>query len=484
MPETWATSGLDLHLEVGRSRVRAGLENALRTAVRTGRLAAGARLPSSRSLAADLGIARNTVADAYGQLVAEGWLVARRGSGTRVSDRAPELAAGPPPAPDEGARLRYSLRPGSPNLSGFPRSAWLTASRRAIRAAPFDSLGYDDPRGRLELRRALAGYLARARGVRTSPERLVICSGFTQGLGLLSEVLRSRGAQVLAVEAFGLPAHREVAESAGLELRPLPIDAHGAQTDELGDAGAALLTPAHQFPRGMALAPARRVAAVEWATRSSGLLIEDDYDGEFRYDRQPVGALQALAPEHVVYAGTASKTLAPGLRLGWLALPAGLVDDVAAAKARADCHSGTPDQLTLAELIESGAYDRHIRRSRLAYRRRRDRLVEALRREAPEVRVAGIAAGLHVLVELPAGQSEVQVVARAEGRGLALEGLAAYALDDSERGPAVREGPGSARTGAMPSLVVGYGTPADHEFTAAVARLTATLAQSEEPTLE
>jgi len=471
MPETWATSGLDLHLEVGGTRVRAGLEGALRDAVRTGRLAAGARLPSSRSLAADLGIARNTVADAYAQLVAEGWLVARRGSGTRVSERAPELAADPTPTAEEAAGPRYSLRPGVPDLSGFPRSAWMTASRRAIRAAPFDSLGYGDPRGRPELRRALAGYLARARGVRTSPERLVVCSGFTQGLALLCEVLRARGARELAVEAFGLPWHRELAERAGLELCPLPVDAEGARTDELRDAGAVLLTPAHQFPRGMALAPERRVAAVEWATRSAGLLIEDDYDGEFRYDRQPVGALQALAPEQVVYAGTASKTLAPGLRLGWLALPAALVDEVASAKARADSHSATLDQLTLAELLESGAYDRHVRRSRLAYRRRRDRLVEALHRQAPEVRVTGIAAGLHALVELPAGQMEAQVVARAEKRGLALEGLGAYAFEGHEAEHA-------------PSLVVGYGTPADHEFTAAVARLTASIADGGRASLE
>jgi GntR family transcriptional regulator / MocR family aminotransferase len=461
MTGTWATSGVDLHLEVGGPRVRAGLENALRDAVRTGRLPPGARLPSSRALAGDLGIARNTVADAYGQLIAEGWLVARRGSGTRVAERAPEMQAAATPTREEDTRLsRYDLRAGSPDLSAFPRSAWLAASRRALNAAPFATLGYGDPRGRPELRRALAGYLARVRGVRVTPERLVICSGFTQGLGLVCQVLRSRGARTLAVEAYGQPSHREVAVGAGLDVRALPVDPLGAVVAELGDADAALLTPAHQFPLGVLLAPARRIAAVDWAQRTAGIVIEDDYDGEFRYDRQPVGAMQALAPEHVVYAGTASKTLAPGLRVGWVALPAGLVDDVAAAKERADRHTGALEQLTLAELLESGAYDRHIRRSRLAYRRRRDRLVTALRRQAPQVDVTGVAAGLHAVVRLPAGRDEGEVVARVAEHGVAVEGLADYRAGEPGHGPA---------------LVVGYGTPPDHAFTAAIARLTAAL---------
>jgi GntR family transcriptional regulator/MocR family aminotransferase len=462
MTNTWATSGVDLHLDLTGPRLRAGLEDALRDAVRSGRLAPGVRLPSSRALAADLGVARNTVADAYGQLVAEGWLVAWRGSGTRVADRVHGAQAADAPSDPERGRLRHDLRPGSPNPSAFPRSAWLAASRRALNAAPFDALGYGDARGRAELRRALAGYLARARGVRVSPEQLVVCSGFTQGLSLLCQVLRSAGARTLAFEAYGQPAHRDVAVAAGLNLRTLPVDALGAAADQLRGADAALLTPSHQFPLGVLLAPPRRIAAIEWAKRSDTIVIEDDYDGEFRYDRQPVGAMQALAPEQVVYAGTASKTLAPGLRIGWLALPAHLVDPVVAAKERADRQSSAFEQLTLAELIASGAYDRHVRRSRLAYRRRRDRLVAGLRRTAPDVRVTGLAAGLHALLQLPAGHEEEAVIARAGKHGLALEGLAEYHAGGPTLGPA---------------LVVGYGTPADHEFTAAVARLTAVLGE-------
>jgi GntR family transcriptional regulator/MocR family aminotransferase len=460
--DRWATSGRDLHLEVAGPRLRAGLEAALRDAVWSGRLGPGARLPSSRALAADLGIARNTVADAYGQLVAEGWLVARQGSGTRVADRAPgeQEPAAVREAPD---RPRHDLRPGSPNLSAFPRAAWLAATRRVLGAAPFEAFGYGDPRGRPELRRALAGYLARARGVRVAPERLIVCSGFTQGLSLVCRALHARGARTLAVEAYGQPPHRDVATAAGLAVTALPVDGEGAVTRRLAGVDAALLTPAHQFPLGVALAPARRTAAVAWAERSEGIVIEDDYDGEFRYDRQPVGAMQALAPDRVVYAGTASKSLAPGLRLGWLALPARLVDEVVAAKERADRETASLDQLILADLIESGAYDRHVRRSRLAYRRRRDRLVAAVGRHSPEVRVSGVAAGLHALLELAPDRSEEEVVARAAERGLALEGLADYHAAGPSRGP---------------GLVVGYGTPADHAFTAAVARLTAVLSRA------
>lgn len=460
MAQTWAISGVDLHLDLAGRRVRAGLEAALRDAVQTGRLRPGTPLPSSRSLAVDLGIARNTVADVYGQLVAEGWLTALQGSGTRVADRVVAIETAAAPAAPAAAGLRHDLRPGRPDVSSFPATEWLAAARRALGSAPYEALGYSDPRGRPELHHALVDYLSRARGVRVTPDRIVVCSGFTQGLGLLCRVLRARGAATLAVEAYGQPTHRAVAAGCGLDLKPIEVDAQGAAVGELGDADAVLLTPAHQFPLGVALAPRRRSQVVEWAAETGGLVIEDDYDGEFRYDRQPVGAMQALAPDHVVHAGTASKSLAPGLRLGWLVLPPRLVDDVVAAKKLADWHSSVLDQLTLADFIATGGYDRHVRRSRLAYRRRRDRLVAALGREVPHVRIAGIAAGLHALLELPAGRSEDDVVALAARRALAIDGLGSY---DAAQGR------------HRPALVVGYGAPPEHAFTGAVARLCAVL---------
>ena len=377
--------------------------------MQTGRLAPGTRLPSSRALAADLGIARNTVAEAYGQLVAEGWLTARQGSGTRVAAAAARPAGagrGHAVATRGSRRARYDLRPGSPDLSAFPRAGWLSAARKALSAAPSQALGYGDPRGLPELRTVLAGYLARARGVRASPDRIVVCTGFTQGLALLCQVLPGTGVTRIAVEEYGQPGPARTLAASGLAPVMLGVDDGGAVLDPAPDAEAMLLTPAHQFPLGSVLSPQRRADAARWAAGTGGLIIEDDYDGEFRYDRQPVGALQALAPEHVVYVGTASKTLAPGLRLGWLVLPARLVDAVTDAKARADGQTSSLEQLTLAEFITSGAYDRHVRRARLDYRRRRDRLIAALARHAPDVRLTGIAAGLHAVVELPRGQSE------------------------------------------------------------------------------
>ena len=501
MEKAWATSGVDLHLELPRDPaagdvtapsgntgpsggVRARLEAALRDAVRSGRLGPGVRLPSSRALAADLGLARNTVAEAYGQLVAEGWLTARQGSGTRVAERAgastvpvddPNLTklasltklTSPPghTSPGELTRPpRYTLKAGSPDLSAFPRAAWLAAGRRAFTAAPSHALGYGHPQGRPELRVALAEYLARARGVRAEPDRIVVCDGFAAGLALLAGVLRARGATTLAVEEYGLPSVRDTATAAGLRLAPLPVDADGAVVDQAGPAGAVLVTPAHQFPLGAALAPRRRTQLVEWARDTGGLVIEDDYDGEFRYDRQPVGAVQALAPGHVVYAGSASKSLAPAFRLGWLVLPAPLAREVAAAQELAAGPGSRLDQLTLAEFIGAGRYDRHVRRSRLLYRRRRDRLAVALAREAPQVRVTGIAAGLHALCELPPGLAEDHVVARAAARGLDVDGLAMY-----------HAGAGAATSPARPALVVGYGSPPEHAFSGALARLCAAL---------
>jgi len=459
MAETWAKSAgeagrasVDLHLELSGTRVRLGLENALRDAVRSGRLGPGTRLPSSRALAADLGLARNTVAEVYSQLVAEGWLTARTGSGTSVAER---RAADPGPGPlarPEVAAPRYDLRPGVPDLSAFPGGAWLAAARRVLAAAPRHLLDYPDPRGLPQLRTALAGYLARARGVAAEPDRIVICAGFAHGLAVTCAALRSAGAATLAVEAYGHQAHRDLAQAQGLRLRLLPVDGSGALVGDADGADAALLTPAHQFPVGVTLHPRRRREAARWG----GVVIEDDYDGEFRYDRQPVGALQALAPDRVIYAGTASKSLAPALRLGWLVVPPRLLGTVTAQLTTGP--SGL-DQLTLAEFIDSGGYDRQIRRTRLAYRRRRDRLAAAVARQGRHV--TGIAAGLQALLELPGTGAEHDLVARAAGHGLALEGL------DSFRAP----GASADRAG----LVIGYGRPAEHAYTTALARLCAVL---------
>ena len=470
MAEHWANLDLHLDVDLDASRLGRSLEDALRAAIRDGRLPTGTRLPSSRALAADLGIARNTVADAFGQLVAEGWLTARTGAGTFVTDVAtpPAAKAAPVPAlPGSGSRrgARYDLHPGVPDLSAFPRREWLAATRRALASAPDHLLTYPDPRGVPPLREALAGYLARSRGVSADPERIVVCAGFMHGLAVLAQVLSARGARSVAVESYCLPEHNAVLSRAGLRRAPLPADARGAVPADvsLNAAGAALLTPAHQFPLGMTLAPARRRMFAEWAAGTGAAVIEDDYDGEFRYDRHPVGAMQSLAPDHVVYGGTASKALAPGLRLGWLVVPGRLLDEVVTAARLA----GGPDavsQLTLAEFITSGGYDRQVRHARLAYRRRRDRLVAALGQAAPLARVTGIAAGLHAVVELAPGRAEADAIASAQRHGVGVSGLSQFAADGS-------------KGQHPPALVVGYATPPPHAYTTAIARLAAALAE-------
>ncbi|GAA3367090.1 PLP-dependent aminotransferase family protein [Streptomyces antimycoticus] len=461
--------GADLHVELRGPRLREGLTQALREAVRTGRLSPGTRLPPSRSLAADLGVSRNTVTHAYAELVAEGWLTAQQGSATRVADRTAVPAESSPPR-TKAARRRatYGMEPGSPDLAHFPRAQWLTAYRRALNAAPDEAFGYGDALGQETLRTALADYLARARGVYAHPQRIVICSGFHHGLALMARILKARGARAVAVEAYGLDLYRNLLTDAGLGTPPLGVDAFGARTDDLSavrEAAAVLLTPAHQYPTGVALRADRRVTAVDWARETGGLILEDDYDGEFRYDRQPVGALQGLDADRVVYFGSVSKSLAPGLRLGWMVLPEELVPEIVAAKGHGDYMSSFLEQRTLAEFITSGAYDRHVRAMRQHYRRRREQLVSALERRAPAVRVTGMAAGLQALVELPRG-TERSVVRSAARKGLAVSGISQFLHQEEGH---------DCQVPVLDGLVVNYAAPSDSAWTGALDTLCAVM---------
>ncbi|MFC6085170.1 MocR-like pyridoxine biosynthesis transcription factor PdxR [Sphaerisporangium aureirubrum] len=463
MATKWSGYGLDLLMTRDPAMgVRGGLEHALRQAVRSGRLPPGTRLPSTRALAADLGVARGSVSQAYDQLAAEGFLVARPGSGTVVAPR-PDVAATPPSGRGaEAPPPSLDLRPGLPDLSSFPRAAWLAAARRVVRDMPNADLGYGDWRGHPALRRALAEYLGRARGAVTNPEQIVVFPGYSQALTMLCDALRVLGGAVVAFEDPSHPGYLANARSAGLTVRPVPVDGHGLEVDRLdADVETVIVTPAHQYPLGVTLSSRRRIDLIGWACDTGGLIVEDDYDGEFRYDRQPVGALQGLAPGQTVYAGTASKTLAPGLRIGWLAAPPNLVRPLGEARACEDPHVPVIDQLVLADLITSGEYDRHIRRRRGHYRRRRDRLAAALS-AVPGLRPRGVAAGMHVVVELPSGRhTEAEVVAHIAHRGVAVEGLSGYR--HAAPGP--------------PALLVGYGTPPEHAFAPALDAFAAGLAE-------
>jgi GntR family transcriptional regulator/MocR family aminotransferase len=456
------SSGLDLFLDLDLDRgagLRQSIESSLREAMRDGRLSPGSTIPSSRTLARDLGVARGTVSAAYSQLAAEGYLSLRQGTAARVC----WVPRQPPPAvPDPAvSRSRWDFRPGRPESASFPRQAWGRASRRVLTGAPDEVFGYGDPAGSTELRGALAGYLGRARGVDTDPGRLMICNGFSEALALICLVLRAKGATTLAVEDPCAPRYRELPRSLGLTVVAVPCDQDGLRTDHLGQArpDAVMVTPAHQYPLGVTMSAARRSALVDWAREHGALIIEDDFDGEFRYDRQPVGALQQLDPERVCYIGTASKTLAPGLRLGWLSAPRSVGAALIEAKHQLDRGTSILDQLTLAELITSGAFDQHIRRMRGVYRRRRDELARALASPAAGLRLAGISAGLHALVYLPEpGPSEEQWRARAAGQSIALHILGPCWDDRDQTRPQ--------------AVIIGYAAPASHAYRPALDALT------------
>jgi GntR family transcriptional regulator/MocR family aminotransferase len=405
--------------------LHAQIERTLRDAIRDGRLEAGARLPSSRGLAADLGVSRGVVTSAYDQLVAEGYLETRQGAAVRVA--AGVRAQGPrPPAPSLLARFAYEFSPGLPDLAGFPRDRWLRSLRSAWREAALDAVGYGDPRGVGELREALADYLGRVRGAAADAEHLLICTGFRQGLSLVSRWLRGNGIEHVALEEPGWHAQRLIVEEAGLRVTPIPVDADGIDVGALQSSGAevVVVTPAHQFPTGVVLSAERRAGLIDWAERGDRLIIEDDYDAELCRER--VGALQGLAPDRVLYIGSASKRLTPGMRLGWMLPPSWLSWALISAKAIEDAGSETGGQLALADFIARGELERHLRRMRLRYARRRETLLAALARELPSWRPSTSAGGLYVLVELPGDVDEPRLLAAAARQGVGIEGLSLH----------------------------------------------------------
>src|SRR3954454_23134458 len=422
-----AITGPELLLDLAPGGpLRERIEVALRAAIREGRLRPGDRLPATRALAAELGCSRWVVVEAYDQLAAEGWIEGRAGSGTRVRAERPAAAAAPqPPSRARPRAPAYAFTVGLPDLVAFPRAAWLRAMQRAVRHAPAGELGHADPRGARELRGELAAYAARVRGVIAQRRDVVVTHGFTHGLGLVCHALRDAGHTLIAVEDPGFPLVHAFVRRAGLEAVPVSVDEDGISVDGLIASGAraAVVTPAHQFPLGHVLAAERRAELLAWAREADGLIVEDDYDAEFRYDRRPVGALQGLGPEHVVYAGSASKSLAPGLRLGWMVEPRRWAAAVAQAGWGLDRGVGVLDQLALAELLRSGVLDRHLRATRRTYAARRHAMLATLAREVPDARVTGVAAGLHAVVLLGEDVDEGAVVAAAADRDVDVTGL-------------------------------------------------------------
>ncbi|MDT7723910.1 MAG: GntR family transcriptional regulator / MocR family aminotransferase [Actinomycetota bacterium] len=429
---------------------------ALRSAIRDEVLPVGTALPPSRKLAADLDCSRWLVTQAYTQLVAEGYLAARTGSATRVvwspdrDGRRPSVSRPAAPAP------RYDLTPGLPDLRAFPRRRWAEALRDVLATMPHTEFGVPPRGGHPRLRVVLAEYLRRCRGALTTPEDITICSGVTDGLTQVCRALRAAGITSAAAEDPSWGRTRQAAASAGLTVIPVPVDDDGLRVDQLRDVRAVIVTPAHQFPTGTVLAPARRAALVEWARDVDGLILEDDYDAEFRYDRRPVGTIQGMDRAHAVLFGSVSKTLSPALGIGWYVLPPAWTERVRAANP-ATAAPPVADQLALASFIEKGGYDRHLRAVRLRYRARRDALVSALAEHLPSARISGVAAGLHLLLHLDGATEDL--VRRAADAGLRLTDLAAYQVS-----------PAAGRT-----LVVGYGNLADNAVLPAVTLLTALL---------
>jgi GntR family transcriptional regulator/MocR family aminotransferase len=443
---------VDLQLDLdGIGPLRRQLEQALRSAVRSGRLVPGSALPASRALAQELGVSRGLVVESYTQLVAEGYLAARRGSATRVAPHPAPWRDLTPRALSPPARFRFDLRPGVADLHVFPRRRWQAALIGALGELADIRLSYGAHRGAPELRAALAAYLARARAVVAEPDRVVVTCGVSHGMSALWHVLRARRVRRIAIEDPGWRWQRYTVEHAGLDPVPIRVDECGLIVSELAasDAGAVVLTPAHQYPTGVVMTPERRAALVAWARDRGALIVEDDYDAEYRYDRDPVASLQGLAPDRVAYVGTTSKTLAPALRLGWMVPPDELLDEVEAQFLLTGITPATVDQVAMASFIADAGLDRHLRLMRRRYRAKRDMMIEALSRHLPDVRVGGAAAGLHLIAWLPGGCDEHGTAMRARELEVGVHELHRHCTTTAPRPPA---------------LLLGYALPTENEI--------------------
>lgn len=457
MATSGTSSGPELLVELdrdGTQPLHRQLADGLRDAIRSGRLAPAARMPSTRVLSADLGVSRRLVVEAYGQLTAEGFLHSTQGGCTRVAavDTVSAPVAG---TQRDSARRRFDIdfAPGSPDLASFPRQAWLRAMRQGLSDVESSEFGYVAPHGLPAARTAVADYLRRTRGVVADPRLIVLCSGATQAIALLTHCLDG----TTAMEDPGFWLHRMVLQHNGVDPKPIPVDDSGIDVGALAvsDATTVLTTPAHQSPTGVVLSAARRTELLEWA-QPGRLIIEDDYDAEYRYDRAPVGALQGVAPDRVVYIGSTSKTLAPGLRIGWLVVPAHLIARVRTAKSLADTGSSVMDQIAFSQFLTSGGYDRHLRQMRRRYPARRNELLAALARHLPQAEVLGAAAGVHLTVRFPSGFPIEELTRRAAEERIRLEPLApCYA--DPEAAP--------------PGLILGYANLTESQIAAGVEML-------------
>ena len=448
----WSGLGPELLLGLDRDSgqpLRAQLEGGLRDAIRTGRLHGGERLPSSRALAIELGVSRGLVQECYSQLLSEGYLTSHTGSATRVATGAFSASQGRTEITERAPRLIADFRQGVPDLASFPRSDWVWATREACNRATNAELDYADPRGNGVLREVLAAYLRRVRAADADQQRLILSTGYAQGLILVLQALARTGVRCAAFEdpGYGRADTSEVMRAVaagGMQLVHVPVDERGIDVAALAasDAQVAVVTPAHQSPTGVVLAADRRHALVDWARRNGGFIIEDDYDSEFRYDKEPVGVLQGLAPGQVFTIGTASKALAPAVRLGWVLAPSAQTDAVAAEKLISDRGSSALDQLAMSALLESGRYDRHLRRMRAVYASRRATLIASLAEHAPSIRLTGLAAGFHAVAHLPASADEHAVVTAARERLIGLHGMSEFR---------------SAGGATPPQLVLGFG---------------------------